>query len=57
MQGSSSGCSAGATASGTAEGGEVSINGMCYSTETDSDSTTYAVIGTITIGQCYDALY
>ncbi len=34
----------------------ISINGMCYNSETDSDKTTFAVIGDITIGQCYDAL-
>lgn len=34
----------------------ISINGMCYDSETDSDQTTYAVIGDITIGQCYDIL-
>ena len=36
--------------------GMISINGMCYTSETDSDQTTFAVIGDITIGQCYDAL-
>ncbi|KAL0046258.1 hypothetical protein WJX82_007269 [Trebouxia sp. C0006] len=58
--GSSSGCSGGGSASGGAmedvPTGMISINGMCYTSETDSDQTTFAVIGDITIGQCYDAL-
>ena len=36
--------------------GMISINGMCYNSETDSDQTTFAVIGDITIGQCYNAI-
>ncbi len=59
-QGSSSGCSGGGSASGGATGdvptGMISINGMCYNSETDSDQTTFAVIGDITIGQCYNAI-
>ncbi len=60
MQGSSSGCSGGGSVSGGATGevptGMISINGMCYNSETDSDKTTFAVIGDITIGQCYNAI-
>ena len=59
IKGSSSGCSGGGSASGGATGdvptGMININGMYYNSETDSDQTTFAVIGDIT-GQCYNAI-
>jgi hypothetical protein len=35
--------------------GTVTINGKCYQKTQSSDKTEYIYIGSITIGQCYDA--
>jgi hypothetical protein len=60
FQSTTHGCEAGGDVTGTITGevpsGSVTVNGKCYETVMDSDNAEYLVVGTITIGQCYDAL-
>eukprot|EP00798_Chlamydomonas_sp_ICE-L_P024849 gene24849-10506_t len=55
---SSNGCEGGSDVTGTVDGagpsGSVSINGKCFNSFTSAENTEYVVIGSITIGQCYD---
>jgi hypothetical protein len=53
--GYTSGCSGSAAAGDSSTGPEVTIGGQCYYTQTDQDSTIYAVVGETTVGQCYNA--
>ncbi|KAL2636341.1 hypothetical protein R1flu_007820 [Riccia fluitans] len=57
---STQGCEGGASVTGTINGevpsGSVTVDGKCYLTVTDTDDAQYMLVGTITIGQCYDLL-
>ncbi len=50
-----SGCSGSASAGVTSSDAEVTIGGQCFHTETNQDSATYAVVGVISVGQCFNA--
>jgi hypothetical protein len=50
-----SGCSGSASAGVTSSDAEVTIGGQCFNTETGQDSTTYAIAGETSVGQCFNA--